>query len=233
MKLSGLNGPAARAIRGTSASAIALFTKHPLACHLLGGLGLVDTWTRYNGHMNELRMLADEVGVSERTLRRATDQGTLRATRIGPRTLELPLSERVYVRRSWPLISALRTVLRTESNVRFAMLFGSTATGTDTRESDVDVLVDLRDASLERLLDLQAKLVAVVGRDVDVVRLADAEDEPALFSAALAEGRVLVDRAGLWPALRRRESLLRRRGDEHDARRVRDALAGIDRLLAV
>jgi predicted nucleotidyltransferase len=183
--------------------------------------------------MNELRVLAEEVGVSERTLRRATDQGTLRATRLGPRALELSLSERVYVRRSWPLISALRTALRTESNVRFALLFGSAATGTDTRESDVDILVELRDASLERLLDLQAKLVAVVGRDVDVVRLADAEGEPALLVAALAEGRVLVDRAGLWPTLRRRESRLRRRLAERDAQSVRDALAGVDRLLAV
>lgn len=182
--------------------------------------------------MNELRMLADEVGVSERTLRRATDQGTLRATRIGPRALELSLSERVYVRRSWPLISALRVALRTEPNVRFALLFGSTATGTDTRESDIDILVDLRDASLERLLDLQAKLVAVVGRDVDVVRLTDAEDEPALLAAALAEGRVLVDRGGVWPTLCRRKSLLRGRQAERDAQRVRDALAGIDRLLA-
>lgn len=177
-------------------------------------------------------MLADEVGVSERTLRRATDQGTLRATRLSPRALELSLSERIYVRRSWPLISALRTALRTEPNVRFALLFGSTATGTDTQESDVDVLVDLRDASLERLLDVQAKLAAIVGRDVDVVRLADAEDEPALLSAALAEGRVLVDRAGLWPTLHRRESLVRRRADEREVRRVRDALSGIDRLLA-
>ena len=179
-----------------------------------------------------MRMLADELGVSERTLRRATDQGTLRATRLGPRALELPLSERVYIRRSWPLISALRAALRTESNVRFALLFGSTATGTDTRESDIDVLVELRDASLERLLDLQAKLAAIVDRDVDVVRLADAQDEPALLSAALAEGRVLVDRDGLWSTLRRRESLLRGRHAEHDAQRVRDALAGIDRLLA-
>jgi predicted nucleotidyltransferase len=185
--------------------------------------------------MNELLMLADEVGVSERTLRRATDQGTLRAARLGPRALEFSLSERVYVRRSWPLISALRTALRTESNVRFALLFGSTATGTDTRESDVDILVDLRDASLERLLDLRAKLAVVVGRDVDVVRLADAEaeDKPALLVAALAEGRVLIDRAGLWPTLRRRESRLRGRLVERDAQSVRDALAGIDRLLAV
>lgn len=182
--------------------------------------------------MNVLRELASEVDVSERTLRRAVDQGTLRARRAGPRALELSLSERVYVRRSWPLLSALRAALRTESNVRFALLFGSTAAGTDTAGSDVDVLLDLRDPRLERLLDVQAKLAAATGRDVDVARLADAEKEPALLTAALAEGRVLVDRGGLWTGLRRRESLLRRRGDEREAQHTRDALAGIDRLLA-
>ncbi len=136
------------------------------------------------------------------------------------------------IQRTRALVALVITTLRTEPNVRFALLFGSMATGTDTRESDIDVLVDLRDEGLERLLDVQVKLAAIVGRDVDVLRLTDAEDEPALLAVALAEGRVLVDRDGLWPTLRRREPLLRRRGDESEAQCVRDALDGIDRLLA-
>ncbi len=182
--------------------------------------------------MNELRSLAKQVGVSERTLRRAANQGTLQTKRSGPRTLELSLSERVYVRRSWPMISALRIALRTEPNVRFALLFGSVARGTDMPAGDVDVLVDLRDPSLERLVDVQAKLAAAVDRQVDVVRLTDAEAEPAFLAEAFADGRVLVDRAGLWPELRRRESRLRQSGDERALQRAQDALAGIDRLLA-
>ncbi len=182
--------------------------------------------------MNEVSLLAAQVGVSERTLRRAVNQGTLRATRLGPRTLDLPLSERVYVRRSWPVISALRTGLRTESNVRLALLFGSTATGTDAPDSDVDVLVDLRDPSFERVLDLVTKLSQIVGRPVELVELKDAEAEPSFLAQALNDGRVLVDRDDRWPALLRRKSGLRRRGSEHDARRVKRALAGIDRLLA-
>jgi predicted nucleotidyltransferase len=165
--------------------------------------------------MNELRLLAEQVGVSERTLRRAASQGTLRTRRSGPRTLEMSLSERVYARRSWPLISALRTGLRTEPNVRFALLFGSVATGTDTPESDVDVLVDVRDASFERIVDLSTKLRALVGRPVDLVELHDAECEPAFLAQVVADGRVLVDREELWPRLRRREVRLRRRGS-HD-----------------
>src|SRR5271165_1720836 len=99
--------------------------------------------------MNGLVLLAEEVGVDERTLRRAVGLGTLRGNRSTPRKLELSLSEREYVRRSWGLISTLRAALRTEQNVRFALLFGSAAIGTDTSASDVDVLVDLGDASFE------------------------------------------------------------------------------------
>lgn len=184
--------------------------------------------------MTGLAILAEDVGVSERTLRRAVNQGTLRAARPTPRTLHLPLSERRYVRRSWSLLSALRAALRTEPNVRFALVFGSAATGTDTATSDVDVLVDLRDPSLERVVDLSSKLTAIIGRRVDLVRLQDAEAEAdASFLAGLvAEGRVLVDRENLWHLLRAREASLRRRGRQQEVRRARAALAGIDRLLA-
>lgn len=177
-------------------------------------------------------MLSEQVGVSERTLRRAAGQGTLHARRLSPRRLQLPLSERVYVKRSWPLISALRGALRTEPNVRFALLFGSAATGTDTPESDVDVLVDVRDASFERVVDLVTKLTDAAGRPVDIVELKDAEAEPSFLAQVVADGRVLVDRERLWPRLHRREASLRRRGDRQDARRLQAALAGVDRLLA-
>jgi predicted nucleotidyltransferase len=182
--------------------------------------------------MTDLALLAREVGVNERTLRRAVSQGALRATRPTPRTLHLPLSERRYVRRSWPLLSLLRTALRTEPNVRFALLFGSAATGTDLPTSDVDVVVDLRDASLDRLVDLGLKLTASVGRRVDVVRLQDAESEPSFLAAVVANGRVLVDREQLWPRLRSREATLRESGPEREAQQAQDALAAIDRLLA-
>lgn len=182
--------------------------------------------------MTELALLAEEIGASERTLRRAVNQGTLRATRPTPRTLALPLSERRYVRRSWPLLAALRRALRTEQNVRFALLFGSAATGADTSTSDVDILVDLRDPSLERVADLSAKLAGSAGRPVDLVRLEDVEAEPLFLADVLGEGRVLVDRGDVWAQLRQREARLRQRGRKREARRAERALAGIDRLLA-
>ncbi|MGH2983195.1 MAG: nucleotidyltransferase domain-containing protein [Solirubrobacterales bacterium] len=160
------------------------------------------------------------------------NEGALHASRPTPRTLELPLPELRFVRRSWSLLSALRASLRTEQNVRFALLFGSTATGTDAPTSDVDVLVDLRDPSLERVVDLSTKLTAATGRPVDVVRLQDAEGDPLFLADLLVEGRVLVDREGLWPRLRSREPELRRRGRKQEVERTHSALAGIDRLLA-
>ena len=144
----------------------------------------------------------------------------------------MSLSEREYVRRSWKLLSTLRGALRTEHNVRFALLFGSVARATAAPGSDVDVLVALRDPDLERVVELATKLTAATGRRVDVVRLEDAESEPSFLADVIADGRVLVDREGLWPRLRSREPTLRRAGRRRQAERTKAALAGIDRLLA-
>jgi len=229
------SGPMVRALnvgRGGSLGGAAVTSRVATGFAPQGLPLIVDAWMCDNGHMTGLGLLAEEVGVNERTLRRAVSQGTLRGSRSTPRKLELPLPEREYVRRSWGLLSALRAALRTEQNVRFALLFGSAATGTDTPESDVDVLVDLRDTSFERVVDLNTKLTRLVGRPVDVVELKDAEPEPAFLAQVLADGRVLVDREDQWPGLRGRERGLRRRGRHVDARRLDGALAGIDRLLA-
>lgn len=181
--------------------------------------------------MSELALLANEVGVNERTLRRAVSQGTLRGNRPTPRNLTLPLPERQFIRRSWGLVSSLRRGLRTEQNVRFALLFGSTAKGTDTPDSDIDLLVDLRDPALERVVDLSAKLTAITARPVDVVRLQEAEREPGFLSDVVAEGRVLVDREEQWARLRSQNVRVRRRGRLNESRRAEAALASIDRLL--
>jgi predicted nucleotidyltransferase len=181
--------------------------------------------------MTDLAILAREVGVHERTLRRAVAGGSLRGVRPSPRTLDISLSEREYVRRSWKLISTLRGALRTEHNVRFALLFGSVARGTSARGSDVDVLVALRDPDLERVVDLSAKLSAATERRVDVVRLQDAENEPSFVADVIADGRVLIDREGLWPRLRDRGPSLRRTARRSQAERADAALTGLDRIL--
>jgi predicted nucleotidyltransferase len=178
-----------------------------------------------------LETLAKEVGVSERTLRRATNEGTLRARRPTPRRLEISPAERAYVRRAWPLLSELRRILRTEPNVRFALLFGSTARGEDTETSDVDLVVQMREGGLDRTIDLQLKLEKTLRREVDVVALEDAEDNPQLLAEIVTEGRVVIDRDQRWPPLQSREAALRHAAERALRRRTKEALAGIDRLL--
>lgn len=181
--------------------------------------------------MNPLVAIAEEVHTNERTLRRAITQGTVRATRPTPRTIEISIGERQYIRRTWPLIGKLREALRTEQNVRLALLFGSVATGGYDAESDIDIVVDMRDDSLDRLIDLRLKLENVVGRPVDLTRLADAESSPTFFSAVIKEARVLVDRENLWASLQATGPSIHARGTRELERKRMAALSVIDELL--
>jgi predicted nucleotidyltransferase len=181
--------------------------------------------------MTPLALLAAELKINERTLRRAINEGSLRANRRSPRKVELSLTERRYIRHAWPLISALRRTLRTEHNVRLALLFGSAARGTDTPESDVDVLVALSDASLDRVVDLEAKLTAATGHRVEIVRLEDAERQPSFLAEIAAVGRVLVDRDGMWTQLRDHGSRLHQQARIERNQETETALAGIDAFL--
>lgn len=182
--------------------------------------------------MNELVSLADEMGVSERTLRRAVNEGTLRGNRISPRKLKLPLAEKEYVRGHWALLAQLREALRTESNVRFALLFGSTARGDDSEESDVDLLVEMRDDSFMRAIDLAIKLEPLLGKEVQVLTFEDAESNSLLLADAAREGRVIIDREGRWPQLSSERKKLERRARVDYRGQKRRAFAGIERLLA-
>ena len=144
--------------------------------------------------MNELLPLAGEVGASERTLRRAIDQGALRGNRLSPRRLRLSEGEKRYIVRRWPLLARIREVLRTEQNVRFALLFGSIARGDDGESSDVDLLVEMRDDSLGRIADLSIKLEDQLGLRIVLLTIEEARANPSLLADAISEGRVLIDR---------------------------------------
>lgn len=182
--------------------------------------------------MNQLAALAEDLGANERTLRRAAGQGTLRVERVSPRTLILPPGEAGYLRRHWPLLAALRRVLRTEPNVAFALLFGSLARGDDTAESDVDLLVVLHEHSLGAMAELQDRLELALGREVDVSSLEAASANGLLLAMAVEEGRVIVDREERWADLRSELSDLRRRATRSSRRERDKALAAIDKFLA-
>jgi predicted nucleotidyltransferase len=155
----------------------------------------------YSGHMAALDMLAAEVGVHGRTLRRAADEGAIRATRVSPRKLTLSPGEESYLLRAWPLLGQLRALLRTERNVRFAMLFGSRARGEERPDSDLDLLVELDDESLAARMGLIDRLEAATCLEVQLVTLDTARRAPVLLADAIEDGRVLVDRVGRWVEL--------------------------------
>ncbi len=157
-----------------------------------------------------LEELADDVGVHERTLRRAVAEGAIRARRVSPYKLDLPVGERHYVRTHWPAIGALRAALRTEPSVQCAVLFGSVARGDDTIESDLDLLVWMGDAPNSARHALARRLAARTGRHVHVLDVRDARERPMLLESIVRDGRVLVDRTGHWSALKAGASGLRR-----------------------
>ena len=158
-----------------------------------------------------LRTLARHLDVPERTLRRAATEGLLRGRRTSPRRFVTSLREEAYLRRQWPLLRELRAALRTEPNVRLAVLFGSQATGQHRDGSDVDLFVALDDHSAGRVAELSGRLERRLGRDVQLVRLEDAERAPSLMVDVLEHGRVLVDRDGRWSRLRSNAWRWRRR----------------------
>ena len=181
--------------------------------------------------MGELQELAREIGADERTLRRAVRAGGVRSRRPGPRRLEVSPEERRYLRDHWTLLSRLRAALRTEPNVRLAVLFGSTARGDDTPESDVDLLVSMRDPHFFRRADLGGKLSIALHRDVDVIPIERARETPTLLAAVLRDGRVIVDRDGQWRELRSRRHEVDREARRHRKELRRRAFATMGRPL--
>lgn len=162
-----------------------------------------------------LPRVASELEADERTLRRAVRRGTVRARRPGQRQLQFEPAEREYLRGHWPVLSALSRALRTEPNVRLAVLYGSVARGDDGPASDLDLLVDLREDTASAASALARRLGRAVGRDVDVARLDRVrERSPLLLVQALDEGRVIADREQRWPSLRAQRPRVRRAADQ-------------------
>lgn len=161
----------------------------------------MDVQFPYNGHMKALDLIARDLPVSERTLRRGVAQGLLHGYRPSPRRLVLPPAEEAYVRRHWPLLGRLRGLLRTERGVSLAVLVGSAARGDERPDSDLDLVVALRGDRDLAVSRLERRLGAAVRRKVEVIPLEAARRDPLLMADILREGRVLIDRQGLWEQL--------------------------------
>jgi uncharacterized protein len=166
--------------------------------------------------MTELDLLAEEVGVHGRTLRRAAARGLLRSARRGAREVVIPPSERRYVQTHWPLVGALLEQLRKQPNVRLAVLYGSAAHGSDQPHSDLDILVSLRRDDYRARSELAAALEEASRRRVQLVSVDQAEDAPMLLADVLRDGRVLVDRDDEWEPLQRRGRSIARRAQAEE-----------------
>ena len=181
--------------------------------------------------MGVLQELAVDLDVEERTLRRAVSQGTLRASRSGPRQLRLVSGEREYLRAHWPLLSGLRRALRTEQGVRLAVLYGSLARGDEDADSDLDLLISFANDRPSVGVELAVRLERASGRQVDIADLERVEKRaPLLLDRVLDEGRVLVDRDGQWRMLRERRPSIRARARRAHRRQMAGANRAIEAL---
>lgn len=182
--------------------------------------------------MGPIPQLADDLGVGERTLRRAVAQGTIRCRRSGPRKLRLAPGEQEYLRDHWRVLSDLRRALRTERRVRLAVLYGSLARGDEDPDSDLDLLVSFADDRPSSAAELATNLERAAGRRVDVARLSRIEsDAPLLLDRALDEGRVLVDRGGHWQSFQSRHRAIRARAQRSHRRQMAEAARAIEELV--
>lgn len=95
---------------------------------------------------------------------------------------DTPIGRKLRRRRRAIIQAAER---RGATNVR---LFGSSARGTDTESSDVDLLVDLSpDVGIVGLVGLEREIAEIIGREVDVVPAAKLKSRvaPQAFAEAI------------------------------------------------
>jgi predicted nucleotidyltransferase len=183
--------------------------------------------------MGPIQQLAAELAAEERTLRRGVSQGTIHCRRKGPRRIELSPGEADYLGARWGLLLDLRKALRTEHRVRLAVLYGSVARGHEDADSDLDILIASSDDESTGAVELAARLGRVCGRDVDVARLDRIEKSaPLLLDRILKEGRVLIDRDGIWEQLRGRRRTIRARAKRSYRRQKSEAAHAIEELTA-
>jgi predicted nucleotidyltransferase len=144
----------------------------------------------------------------------------------------LAVGEKAYLREHWALIAAVAEALRTERNVRLAILFGSLARGNAGEGSDVDLLLSLAEERPLYTAQLAARLSQALGRDVQVLSLKHVRDrEPVLLGAILRDGRPVVDRDGSWAELIAERTAVERAAKRARAGRHRRATHAVSQLI--
>jgi predicted nucleotidyltransferase len=175
--------------------------------------------------MTELNLLAAEIGVNGRTLRRAGNRQTIQWTRRSPRAITVSTQEYDYIRRHWKLLERALQVLRTRPASVWPCFSAASRFDEDTA-SDVDVLVRVRGGWREQ--ERPRSPSSALGHQVQLVALDQAP--PLLLADVLREGRVLADRDGDWALLSRRSRSIARAARDDDARLEDAAWETLDRF---
>jgi predicted nucleotidyltransferase len=129
------------------------------------------------------------------------------------------------------LVADLHRALRTEHDVRLAVLYGSLARGDEDADSDLDLLISFADDRPSAGLELAVRLQHVVGRPVDIAHLERVEaNAPLLLDRVLNEGHVLVDRDGQWRPLCDHHGAIRARAGHEHRRQMANAAGAIEEL---
>ncbi len=83
-----------------------------------------------------------------------------------------------------PLREALNT-LRKEGKVYVALLFGSYASGTTHKKSDIDLAIFVRAKNEDEEMEIIDKILMSTERDISILRLDDEEESPFVVQEAL------------------------------------------------
>lgn len=120
-------------------------------------------------------------------------------------------------------------MLKTESNVEFAVLFGSTARCSRVEcVSDVDLVVGLRRSRPGALEALSHRLAERLRADIDLVPLGVVLRSPSFLAELLRDGRPVVDREQAWPKLQATCRLTQAKADREGETLHREAVAAVD-----
>jgi len=172
------------------------------------------------------RHAAKDAGVAPALVRAWLRTGVLRGRGHRTGALDIAPSERRWLIENASLVQVLEDLSR-HRGVETLVLFGSVARGEDLIGSDVDLAADgpaIDDLATRRRLAVQ--LSERLERRVDLIPIEFLLDAPAVLAEALADGRVVGDRAGHWRALQAdRESINGRAAVERSQARERHDIA--------
>lgn len=156
-------------------------------------------------HLNELRRLTGLGSASlQRELNKLADAGLVRSERVGNlRRFQANPESPVY----GELVALTRKMLGLEPMLREALaplapkletafIYGSVAKGTDTAQSDIDLMLVGRNLLLSKVLELLVPLEAQLGRKISPTLLTPAE-----FKRRRAERDAFVNRVLSQPTL--------------------------------